>query len=169
MRVAWLFVLATACGGNDALPDGGGGKPIDAPSGAMTPAQACVQKTNFYRMTVPAPGTGAARPALAESSALDTYATTGAMYDFSNSPHAHFMATNGGGIAFAENECPVQGNWMIQPGQSLNTVVAACVQAFYNGGPGEGHYENMMGSYGSLGCGIYQMGTGITIVQDFGN
>jgi hypothetical protein len=168
MRVAWLFVLATACGGNDALPDGGGGKPIDAPSGAMTPAQACVQKTNFYRMTVPAPGTGAARPALAESSALDTYATTGAMYDFSNSPHAHFMATNGGGIAFAENECPQQLGWTLMG--DVNSTVEACVTAFYNGGPGEGHYENMMNTgYTKVGCGVFMMGNGITITQDFGN
>ena len=36
-------------------------------------------------------------------------------------------------------------------------------------GPGGGHYENMMGNYASLGCGVYIQGDGITIVQDFGN
>jgi len=163
-----ILILLAACGGPGG-PGGGTGPMPDAPAGNPTALQFCVQETNRYRTTVPPPGTGAPRPAVSESSSLEAYAATGAMYDFTNGPHSHFMMTSGGGIAFAENECPVQGNWMIQPGQSLNTVVGNCVAAFYNGGPGEGHYENMMGSYGSLGCGIYQMGTGITIVQDFGN
>jgi hypothetical protein len=164
-----ILILLAACGGDVSGGGGGGGGMIDAPAGNPTALQFCVQETNRYRTTVPPPGTGAPRPPVTESSSLEMYAATGAMYDFTNGPHSHFMMTSGGGIAFAENECPVQGNWMIQPGQSLNTVVGNCVAAFYNGGPGEGHYENMMGSYGSLGCGIYQMGTGITIVQDFGN
>lgn len=166
----WLFLLAAACGSGDnpQQADAGTTPPPDAPSGQLTPAQACVQKTNFYRQNVPAPGTGAPRPALAESSALDTYAATGAMYDFTNGPHAHFMATNGGGIAFAENECPQQLGWVLMG--DVNTTVENCVTAFYNGGPGEGHYENMMStSYTKVGCGVFQQGTKITITQDFGN
>src|SRR6476646_8728696 len=121
-----LLVFAVACSSGDNPQAGDGGTTMmpDAPSGALTAAQACVQKTNFYRTTVPAPGTGSPRPALAESSALDTYATTGAMYDFSNSPHAHFMATNGGGIAFAENECPQQLGWTLMG--NVNTTVQDC-------------------------------------------
>ena len=170
MRV-WFVAALAACSSNGVNPDGGpgggDGKKIDAPSGALTPAQVCAQKTNFYRTTVPAPGTGSPRPAVSESAALDSYAATGAMYDFSNSPHAHFMATGGGGIAFAENECPQQLGWTLMG--DINTTVENCVTAFYNGGPGEGHYENMMGNYGSLGCGIYESNGKITIIQDFGN
>ena len=85
----------------------------------------------------------------------------------------HFSMTSGGGIAFAENECPVQGNWMLPPGGDMKALVAQCIAAFYAEGPGtdfntHGHYINMMGDYGTLGCGIYQMGTGVTIVQDYG-
>ncbi len=141
---------------------------IDAPSNA-TALQVCVQETNRYRTTVPPPGTGSPRPALTESSALEAFAATGAMYDFSNGPHAHFMMTSGGGIAFAENECPQQLGWTISGSQTDSDVVKMCVAAFYNGGPGEGHYENMMStSYTTLGCGIYESGGKITIIQDFG-
>ena len=135
---------------------------IDAPAGMPTALQTCVSETNRYRAMN-------SKPAVAESSTLEAYAATGAMYDFTNGPHAHFTSTSGGGIAFAENECPQQGNWQVQPGQSQSQVVVACVAAFYAEGPGGGHYTNMMGPYASLGCGIYQQGTAITIVQDYGN
>jgi hypothetical protein len=47
-------------------------------------------------------------------------------------------------------------------------------------GPGGGHYENMIGDYASLGCGVFiathpglrpgaQDGDEITVVQDFGD
>jgi hypothetical protein len=77
--------------------------------------------------------------------------------------------TSGGGISFAENECPQQGNWQAPAGSDLVPVVKMCVKAFYDEGPGGGHYENMMGSYAKLGCGIYASGGKITIVQDYGN
>jgi len=40
----------------------------------------------------------------------------------------------------------------------MKQLVAACIAAFYSEGPGGGHYDNMMGNYGTLGCGIYQSG-----------
>jgi len=180
VRCLAVLALAAACStnidgganGGDANGSGSGsgsGSGVhDAPA-TPTAVQYCVTETNRYRTTVPPPGTGAPRPPVTESSTLEAYAGTGAMYDFTNGPHAHFMSNSGGGVAFAENECPQQLGWTISPAQSVNDVVAMCVLAFYNGGPGEGHYENMMGSYGSLGCGIYQSGGKITIVQDFGN
>jgi hypothetical protein len=63
---------------------------------------------------------------------------------------------------------------MVQPGHAIADVVTSCVAAFYAEGPGSdyathGHYINMMGPYATLGCGYYQQGTGITIVQDYGN
>lgn len=167
MRV-WLVIALAACdGGNttgDDAPPGTGDAPkgvADAPANA-TPIQFCVSETNRYRAMN-------GKPALAESPQLEAYAGMGAMIDFSTSPHHHFSSTNGGGISFAENECPVQGNWMLPPGGDMKMLVGMCIAAFYSEGPGGGHYTNMMGPYGSLGCGIYQMGTGVTIVQDYGN
>ena len=159
MRVLVLAILV-ACGGDDGTAgvDGGGGS---------NPALVeCVTQTNMYRQMN-------GKSALTESSSLETYAATGAMFDFTNGAHAHFTATSGGGIAFAENECPVQGNWMLAPGGDMSALVDQCVDAFYSEGPGSdysthGHYINMMGPYATLGCGVYQMGTGVTIVQDYG-
>jgi len=163
MRVIALVMLV-ACGGDNTMSgvDGGAGG-SNGPSG---PLVECVSQTNMYRQMN-------GKPALTESSQLETYAATGAMYDFTNGPHSHFEATQGGGIAFAENECPVQGNWMLDPGGDMSALVDMCIADFYSEGPGSdynthGHYINMMGPYTTLGCGIYQMGTGVTIVQDYG-
>jgi hypothetical protein len=170
MKAALLVVVA-ACSSNNSVPgDGmgsGSGRDGSGSGSATTPLQICVQETNNYRAMN-------GKPALTESSALEAYAATGAMYDFTNGPHAHFTSTSGGGIAYAENECPVQGNWMLPPGGDMGMLVRQCIAAFYAEGPGtdymtHGHYINMMGPYGSLGCGIYQMGNGVTIVQDYGN
>ena len=120
----------------------------------------CVDETNRLRQMH-------GRPPVAHSAELEAYANEGAEHDFHSSPHDHFGSTNGGGIAFAENECP---HWDISfGGGDLVDLMRACIEAFYSEGPGGGHYDNMMGPYGSLGCGIYQSGTKITIVQDFGN
>jgi hypothetical protein len=59
-------------------------------------------------------------------------------------------------------------------GVRVKTVVAACIKAFYDEGPGtdystHGHYSNMMGNYASLGCDFYESSGKITIVQDYGN
>ena len=153
-RLALVLVLA-ACGGDDT----GGG---DDGGGGSDPAhQACVDETNMYRSLK-------GKAPVAWSAELEAYADAGAMDDFSSSPHHHFSSTGGGGIAFAENECPQQGNWNVSNGDVVATV-KQCVAAFYSEGPGGGHYDNMMGPYAKLGCGIYQSGTKITIVQDYGN
>jgi hypothetical protein len=159
MRILGLcLIVASGCGGDD-----GGG---DAAVGT-TAHQFCVQETNRYRQM-----NGVA--AVAESTPLENYANTGAMVDFAAAPHDHFRTTNGGGIAFAENECP---HWDVngQGHGDMSMLVAACIAAFYAEGPGtdyatHGHYINMMNaSYTTLGCGLYQSGTAVTIVQDYGN
>ena len=130
--------------------------------------QASLTATNMYR-------TMNGKPALTDSSALDAFADTGAMTDFTTAPHTHFMNTSGGGIAFAENECPVQGNWMLQPRRRHGDARApAASPRSTRKGPGtdystHGHYINMMGDYKTLGTGVYQVGTGVTITQDYGN
>jgi len=151
MRVALAAgVLLAACGGDEASPE------------VVAAHARCVERTNELRV-------GAGRAPVAQSAALEAYADEGAEYDFYNGEpaHAHFqLEPVGGGIAFAENECP---HWDLGfGGGDLNALVDACLQAFYDEGPGGGHYENMLGNYGSLGCGIYASGTDHTIIQDFG-
>ena len=157
--LAMLPACLAACGDGD---DGGLGGDA-AVTVTQTAHQICVTETNKDRATV-------GKPAVQESAQLEAYADVGAMHDFSTSPHDHFSSTSGGGIAFAENECPQQGNWNLGFGNGdLGMTVAACVKAFFDEGPGGGHYNNMMGPYAKLGCGIYVQGQQLTIVQDYGN
>lgn len=177
MRWLLLACLVACDSGSSAMVDAPPGGTIDAPGsgsgsgsgggGNLTAKQFCVSETNRYRAMN-------GKAALQESAQLEAYADTGAMVDFGSSPHNHFSTTSGGGIAFAENECPQQGNWQYTEGQDLNMVVGSCIAAFYAEGPGSdynthGHYINMMGAYATLGCGIYYAGGKITIVQDYGN
>ena len=146
MRIAWLLVLG-AC----ASDDGAGASPAHA---------FCIEETNRYR-------TMGGKAAVAHSPQLEDYANDGAEIDFNGTPHQHFSQTQGGGIAFAENECP---RWSVaqQGGGDMKMLVGACIAAFYSEGPGGGHYDNMMGNYGTLGCGIFESGGRATIIQDFG-
>jgi hypothetical protein len=153
VKRALVLAMLAACGGDD----GGGGT-----SGGDGPHDVCVSETNMYR-------TGNGKPAVARSAELEAYADEGAMVDFSSSPHNHFSSTGGGGIAFAENECPQQGNWRVPASGDIESVVRDCIAAFFSEGPGGGHYENLMGNYAKVGCGIYVSGDRITIVQDLGN
>jgi len=158
MRGIALLVLLAACGGDDGGVGGGDGGPGDTSAHAV-----CVTETNRYRAMN-------GKPPVTRSMQLEAFADTGAMVDFGGTPHQHFSSTNGGGIAFAENECP---HWSTnQTGGDLSMLVLQCIAAFYSEGPGtgnaHGHYNNMMGAYATLGCGIYQSGTDVTIVQDYG-
>ena len=144
-------------GGSDAGGGGGGGPDASA---ATTDLVFCVDETNRLRATQ-------GKPALTHSAQLEAYSNTAAQYDTQmQSAHAYFKSNSGGGLSFAENECPSFLGWRIM-GDVRNTI-GQCLQAFYNEGPGGGHYENMMGNYGTLGCGVYIDGNNITIVQDYG-
>lgn len=147
MRIV-LVALVAACGGD-------AGTPGDSSAHAF-----CVDETNRHRESK-------GRAKVAHSQQLEDYADDGAMIDFNGQPHDHFRATQGGGIAFAENECP---KWSLQGqgGGDMIMLIEACLAAFMSEGPGGGHYENMLGNYGSLGCGIYESNGQVTIIQDFG-
>jgi hypothetical protein len=141
-----ILLLVAACG------DGSGGD--------TSAHDTCVEETNRYRSM-------AGRSALKHSDQLEQFADAGAMVDFGAQPHDHFRSTSGGGIAFAENECP---HWDLQQegGGDMDQLVKACIAAFVSEGPGGGHYENVMGNYGSLGCGIFESNASVTIIQDYG-
>jgi uncharacterized protein YkwD len=176
----FVLMLAIGCGGGSgsAMVDGGGGGGGGGSgsggggggSGSNTALVECVTQTNAYRAMN-------GKSALTESSQLETYAATGAMFDYENMmAHDHFTMTSGGGIAFAENECPGFDGWNIaNAGGNMLSLMDMCLQAFYDEGPGSdysthGHYINMMGDYGTLGCGIYEDSSSgdVTIVQDYG-
>ncbi|MGE0549366.1 MAG: CAP domain-containing protein [Kofleriaceae bacterium] len=165
MREPLIAVALVLCACTGSI----GGDPDDdkfkLPDGGQSTAAHlfCITETNRFRGIE-------GRPAIEHSAQLEAYANHGAMIDSSSSPHHHFISTGGGGIAFAENECP---NWELAwHGGDMMTLVAACLQAFYDEGPGtgdaHGHYNNMMGDYGTLGCGIFESGAVVTIVQDYG-
>ena len=149
---------------------GGGGGGGSGGSGSNAALVECVTQTNAYRAMN-------GKSALTESSSLESYAATGAQFDYTNMmAHDHFTMTSGGGIAFAENELPGFSGWNISnAGGDMTSLMDMCLQAFYDEGPGSdysthGHYIDMMGAYGTLGCGIYEdSSTGnVTIVQDYG-
>ncbi len=180
----FVLMLAIGCGGGSgsAMVDGGGGGGGGSGSGSGGGGSGgggsgsnaalveCVTQTNAYRAMN-------GKSALTESSQLETYAASGAMFDYNaGSAHDHFGMTQGGGIAFAENECPGFDGWNIaNAGGDMVSLMDMCLQAFYDEGPGSdysthGHYINMMGAYGTLGCGIYEdsLNGNVTITQDYG-
>lgn len=154
MRSFLLLIVIAGCGG-----DVGGGP--DAALASNDAYQLCVDKTNQLRATV-------GKPALTRSATLEAFANEGAQYDFTRNPHDHFRTQSGNAlVAFAENECP---HWDLSFGGGDEVMlVSKCIDAFWSEGPGGGHYDNMVGPYATLGCGIYHSGTDYTIVQDYGN
>lgn len=103
------------------------------------------------------------RPALTRSAEVEQFASTAAQNDgLANIPHQYFQTHT---TEFsAENEV-VRWPYNLQP--TVQGIVAAAIQSFYNEGPGGGHYENIVGPYTVIGCGIYIDGNGITIAEDF--
>lgn len=155
IRVARVLVAVALVGCGDS------GTAIGIDAAPLTDLVFCVSETTRYRAMVQ-------KPALVHSAQLEAYANTGAMTDtLAMSAHKHFSDTSGGGISFAENECPSFLGWTVMG--TVHDTIAACIAAFWSEGPGGGHYENMIGNYGTLGCGVYLDGSGgITITQDYG-
>jgi uncharacterized protein YkwD len=163
--VAKLLSLALLGG----VSAGCGGGKIEGTSGSASDLQFCVEETNRYRAMD-------GRPPIAWSAALEQYATVGAESDTQTmSAHGHFGQTQGGGVASAENACPSWLGWSLGSGENaVHDAIAGCIKAFYDEGEGGGHYENLMGDLPKLGCGVFVIGdgsegSGITIIQDFGD
>ena len=132
-----------------------GGEPDPSAADPYAEARArCVVLSNDYRAR-------AGKGPVAVSAEIERYADEGAAFDHHATPHDHFSSTEGN--VFAENECP---RWPVTA--DLLQVVDDCLAAFWSEGPGGGHYENLIGDYGTVGCGFYREGSEITIVQDFG-
>lgn len=142
---------------------GCGGESPSSPSPTATVSyaselQLCIDQTNQYRASV-------SRPALARSSALETYADAAARNDgTAHVGHQHFTRTNGGGVAFAENEIPW---WPLNTLGSVRAVVEQGLAGMWAEGRGGGHHENMRGPYTEIGCGVFVNGNEVTVVQAF--
>jgi hypothetical protein len=159
LRAATLLALLGAgaallgCGGNSAVPQ----------TGDSAVLQFCVDESNRYRAM------GGKGP-IARSSTLEAFAAEGAAQDTQNmQAHGHFGRQGDDLVAFAENACPSWLGWTLGDGPTAtHDAVAECIKAFYDEGPGGGHYDNLMSDNAALGCGFYVENGGITIIQDFG-
>jgi hypothetical protein len=152
--------------GADGGNGGGGGDPDGGASadagGAMWEAELvyCIEETNRYRAL-------ADLPPLSRSAALEAYAAEGAQIDQeSGEPHKHFLDTQGGGIAVAENEIP---GWPVSMFGSVHDVIREGIEMMMDEGEGGPHHDAILGPYSALGCGIYRAGDVVTVVQDFGD
>ncbi len=57
--------------------------------------------------------------------------------------------------------------WPYNLSPTVQSIIAQAIASFYGEGPGGGHYENIVGPFTQLGCGIYVDTNGMTIIQDF--
>ena len=123
--------------------------------------QFCLDETNRHR-------SANGKSALKRSSVLEVFADEGAQVDAQKKePHSHFKAKNGGGVARAENEIPGWMGWTLDAFKDNRAIIQKGLQVMMDEGPGGGHYENILGAYTELGCGIYVNGKEVTVVQDF--
>ena len=100
------------------------------------------------------------------SSTLETFAADGAKSDgVSNLPHHHVTTTPlPGNGQWGENEVL---RWPYNLSPTVQGIIAQAIASFYSEGPGGGHYENIVGPFTQLGCGVYADDNGMTIIQDF--
>lgn len=120
--------------------------------------QLCVDLTNQDRASV-------GRSALTRSGTLDSYAAAAAENDgTAHVGHQYFTRTNGGGVAFAENEVPW---WLLSTRRTVRVVVQQGIARMWAEGPEGSHYRHMNGPYTEIGCGLFVNGNEVTLVQAF--
>jgi len=118
----------------------------------------CVADINGYRAQ-------ANRPALAESIALETFAAAGAQTDAASGvPHTHFTASNGAGIATAENEFLTADRQLFP---TIQNAMHGANALFWAEGPTGSHYQTLVGPYTQVGCGVFVANGTVTVVQDY--
>ncbi len=125
---------------------------------AVSDLDFCVARTNEYRGSI-------GRPALVRSAVLESYAAAAAPHDGSaRAVHQYFHKTRGGGVAFAENQIPW---WPLPQYGSVREVIRQGLEMMWAEGRGGGHYENIVGGYREVGCGVFVDGPRVTVVQAF--
>lgn len=148
-----------------------GAAPAPAPASAAAPGRGargateaeiffCIGETNRYRASK-------GKPPFQRSTVLDGYAAEGARADHAaRQPHQHFNSVQfpASFSGLAENELPW---WHLEPGGSVREVIRAGVATMWAEGPGGGHYDNLVGPFTEVGCGLWIDSDAITVVQDF--
>lgn len=155
-------LLLAGCHKSATSPSGNGlsGSSGGSPATSATTADLifCVTETNRYRAMQQ-------RPALTRSSALETFAAEGARADGHGTvPHQHFEAQRPPLVALAENELH---RLPFNLFGSIQQAMREAMQAYYAEGPSGGHYQNLMGPFADVGCGVYLANGEITLVQNF--
>jgi uncharacterized protein YkwD len=165
-----LVVLLVACGGA-AAREPPVAVPVTVPATVpVTVAAAaaakrddlgfCVEEINRYRGR-------AKKPPLERSADLEAFAAEGAKVDsaarqahhhFSRVPYPHPYREMG------ENEIPW---WPAAQYGSVADVLRTGLAGMWDEGPGGGHYENLVGRFSYVGCGIHVAGGEVTVVMDF--
>jgi uncharacterized protein YkwD len=177
-RAAALLVLLSACGGESDRREWPPPPPPPSPPASVAPLPAlpppspdaelvvpsavdaltlCVDEINGYRAMK-------GLPLLARSAELDAYAATAARSDGgTRERHQYFYRTRGGGFVRAENQIPW---WPLATGDARD-VIREGTGAMWAEGPGGGHYENIVGAYTEVGCGMFVDSDRVTVVQAF--
>ena len=143
-----LLAIAVGCGSTPTEPD----DPIADPPGPMTAAdlQFCRDETNRYRARD-------GRSAVALSESLSDRSRQAAESDHASGiPHGYFQTHP----VAAENEVL---RWS---GTNVRQTITSALAAFYGEGVSGGHYQNLMGPYAEVGCGVATSSNAITFVQN---
>lgn len=167
MRLALLFLFGCASAA-----------PVPAPVPVLVPAPVpapvaipvaakpaddlafCVDEINKYRAR-------GKKPALQRSAELESFAAEGAKADSAaRQAHHHFSR-----VAYphpyremGENEIPW---WPRAQYGSIEEIIRAGLDGMWAEGPGGGHYDNLVGKYTHVGCGVHVAGDEVTVVMDF--
>ncbi len=159
-RRAGLGMLSMAMAGALAAcqkpnPAAAESQPADLP----TEQTFCVNEINRYR------GTMTLDP-LTVSPTIEGFSNNAARVDGEmHEVHHYFLETNGGGgTARAENEIPW---WTLDEWSSVHRVIQQGLWQEWTEGPGGSHYENMIGGYSDVACGISVNNGEVTVTQDF--
>lgn len=175
-RVAgWLLLgvlaaaMAGACGSDAPTAPDAPIPPLIVPPAGLPPAAVtfpstysasdlvfCVDETNRYR-------TMAGLPLLSRAPELEDFARVGAQDDGrARQPYRHFRSNKG--IATAENLVPW---WSTALFGTVSDAIAAGLAQMWATSPNGEHYQNIVGNWTSVGCGIYIANGTVTVVQDF--
>jgi len=119
----------------------------------------CINAINGYRRR-------AGQSPLMRDATLERYAADAARDDANaKQPHHYGRSTNfGNALALAENEIP---RWPLDSYDSVSDIIEAGLAEMWKEGPGGGHYQNIIGKYTRVGCGIYIAENEVTVVQAF--
>jgi uncharacterized protein YkwD len=160
--VIWVGAVLVVAGGAG-TPARASAEPAEAKAAKPSFADDlafCVDEINRYRKK-------AGKAPLQRSAELEAFAAEGAAYDARiRKPHEHFgrVPYPHGYSEMGENVIPW---WPAKQYGSVKDVIRAGTQGMWSEGPGGGHYENLVGNFMQVGCGIHVANGEITVTQDF--